>query len=150
MMKRIGAVTLLSLGLLAAANPTGVPKEAKEVAPGQYSYVDRDGKSWVYRKTPFGIQKFEDKSGGTAESSATKTDSKAGSTEAGNVSTPFGDSKKSAAVPVKITEDGDTLRFERQTPFGPQRWTRKKTELSDSEAAMWQAQRSASTPANSK
>jgi len=62
MMKQIAAVAFLSVGILFAANPPGVPKDAKETAPGQYTVTDRDGKTWVYRKTPFGMQKFEDKS----------------------------------------------------------------------------------------
>jgi len=156
MMKQIAAVAFLSVGILFAANPPGVPKDAKETAPGQYTLTDRDGKTWVYRKTPFGIQKFEDKA--APQSPAAEAASKAAeaheaaatATPGTTMPTPFGETKSRAAVPVKITEEGDTLKFERQTPFGLQRWTRKKTELTDAEAAMWQAQRSNNSSANTK
>ena len=156
MMKQIAAVAFLSVGILFAANPPGVPKDAKETAPGQYTLTDRDGKTWGYRKTPFGIQKSEDKA--APQSPAAEAASKAAeaheaaatATPGTTMPTPFGETKSRAAVPVKITEEGDTLKFERQTPFGLQRWTRKKTELTDAEAAMWQAQRSNNSSANAK
>jgi len=46
---------------------------------------------------------------------------------------------------ILATEDGDTIRFERPSPFGPYRWQRKKSELSESERAIWNRQRSAVT-----
>ena len=150
MLKHFGVAALLTIGVLAAANPPGVPKDAKEVAPGQYTFVDKDGKNWVYRKTPFGIQKFEDKSAGksAADDSAASAPAPAPGTA---MPTPFGETRSRAAVPVKVTEEGDSLRFERQTPFGLQRWTRKKTELNEQETALWEAQRSSKeTPADKK
>ena len=35
--------------------------------------------------------------------------------------------------PVKVTEAGDEIRFERTTPFGHNVWTRKKSELTADE-----------------
>jgi hypothetical protein len=156
MTKQIAAVAFLSVGMLFAANPPGVPKDAKETAPGQYTVTDRDGKTWVYRKTPFGIQKFQDKAAAqspaaeAANKAAEAREASATATPGTTMPTPFGETKSRAAVPVKITEEGETLKFERQTPFGLQRWTRKKTELTDAEAAMWQAQRSNNSSANAK
>lgn len=151
MLKHFGVAALLTAGVLAAANPPGVPKDAKEVAPGQYTFVDKDGKGWVYKKTPFGIQRFEDKSAQKAESGASDNTAAPAPSPGSTVPTPFGDTKARAAVPVKVTEDGDSLRFERQTPFGLQRWTSKKNELTDQEAALWEAQRtSKETSANKK
>ncbi len=137
MIKQIAAVAFLSVGILFAANPPGVPKDAKETAPGQYRSVDKDGKTWVYRKTPFGIQKFEDKAAPqspaaeAANKAAEAHEAAATATPGTTMPTPFGETKSRAAVPVKITEEGDTLKFERPTPFGLQRWTRKKTELTE-------------------
>ena len=39
--------------------------------------------------------------------------------------------------PIKVEDLGETLRFHRQTPFGPVTWTRKKTELTEEETAAW-------------
>jgi hypothetical protein len=54
------------------------------------------------------------------------------------------EAKPAAAVvednsnPVAVTDQGETVKFEKKTPFGVQSWTRKKTELSDTEKAMMQ------------
>lgn len=49
--------------------------------------------------------------------------------------------KVEAPVDMKVAEDGDTLRFERVGPFGPVRWTRKKTELTELEQAVWEREK---------
>ena len=94
----------------AAGTPT-VPSGAKEVEPGLYRYTDAQGKTWMYRKTPFGLSKWEDKPVTTAPV----------------VVQP--------AVPVSTTDLGDSVQFERQTPFGTQKWTKKKTDLTEDEKA---------------
>lgn len=144
---------------LPALSPEGVPKDAKETSPGVYRQVDKDGKAWVYRRTPFGYQK-------SAEAGATEPDAKAKSGEsrvtpfgkttqsapvkedapapaAGTtVKTPFGDTKTpQSTVQTKVIEDGDVLRFERPSPFGMSRWTRKKSELTEDEKKLWESQR---------
>jgi hypothetical protein len=94
----------------AAAGQT-LPSGAKEVEPGLYRYTDAQGKTWLYRNTPFGLAKWEDKPVTTAP-----------------VVQPV--------VPVSVTDLGDSLQFERQTPFGPQKWTKKKTDLNEEEKAL--------------
>ena len=87
-----------------------IPAGATLVEPGTYTFTDPQGKKWIYRKTPFGIARAEDK---PAEA----------------VAAP-------AAGPTTIaTEDGDIVRFERPGPFGPYRWTKKKSELDSDERA---------------
>ena len=95
----------------AAALPT-VPEGAQEVGANLYRYTDPQGKTWMYRKTPFGVSKWEDK--------------------------PEGPSGAGVASPAaaKVTDLGDTVQFERSTPFGTQKWTRKKSELTDEEKAV--------------
>jgi hypothetical protein len=93
----------------AASAPT-LPSGAKEVEPGLYRYTDAQGKTWMYRNTPFGLAKWEDKPVTTAP-----------------VVQPV--------VPVSTTDLGDSVQFVRQTPFGPQKWTKKKTDLTDDEKA---------------
>jgi hypothetical protein len=54
--------------------------------------------------------------------------------------TPFGDVKASAQTEttVKVTEHGDTLEFERPSPFGSYKWKAKKSELKASEREAWE------------
>ena len=97
----------------AAAPPAEVtvPAGATLTEPGTWTYTDAKGKKWIYRQTPFGIAKSEDK---PAQPSAT------------------------AVIPITAVEDGDKIRFERPGPFGVYRWEKKKSELSEDERAAWQ------------
>ncbi|HEY6393738.1 MAG TPA: hypothetical protein VIX89_20820 [Bryobacteraceae bacterium] len=107
----------------AAGNST-LPSGAKEVEPGLYRYTDAQGKTWMYRNTPFGLAKWEDKPATAA---------------------PL----VQPAVPVSATDLGDSVRFERQTPFGQQKWTKKKTDLTEDEKAYLKKQ-SATKPDQEK
>lgn len=131
---------LLSAALAAAANPSGVPKDAKEVKPGVYRYVDKDMKVWLYTKSPFGyMRSAEDGEKPQAEPVA----------KANPEQTPFGESKAASNAPVTtVTDKGDSLQFERPSPFGVYRWTKKKTELTDAEKKLWET--SGSAPARSE
>jgi len=93
-----------------ASGPT-LPSGAKQVEPGLYRYTDAQGKTWMYRNTPFGLAKWEDKP-----------------VTAAPVVEPV--------VPVSTTDLGDSIQFERQTPFGQQKWTKKKTDLTEEEKAL--------------
>jgi hypothetical protein len=95
----------------AAALPT-VPEGAEEVGPNLFRLTDPQGKRWMYRKTPFGVSKWEEKPG--EQEPSAEFPSSPGAT---------------------ITDLGDSVQFQRMTPFGPQKWTRKKSELTDSEKA---------------
>ena len=103
-----------------AAMPT-VPEGAKEVAPNLYRYTDAHGKNWMYRKTPFGVSRWEDK-----PETAVVIEN---------------------AVPTTATDLGDSVQFQRMTPFGPSRWTRKKSELTDDEKAILAKQPAADSKA---
>jgi hypothetical protein len=89
--------------------------------------------------TPFGIQR--------SPAEAAKDDGAAepeGAQAPARSSTPFGPTKPSAvaAPATKATEAGDSIRFERPTPFGPYRWTKKKSELTPDEQKIWETQQS--------
>lgn len=101
----------------AAQLPT-VPAGATQVGPNLYRYTDPQGKTWMYRKTPFGVSKWEDQP----------------------VEQP-----PVPETPASITAKdlGDSVQFERATPFGPERWVRKKSELSDLEKAALAKQQAA-------
>jgi hypothetical protein len=87
-----------------------IPKDAVPNADGtSYLYTDKQGKKWVYAKTPFGIIKnaYSD----TAANAAPAQDSGL----------------------TKAIDKGDTVRFERPGPFGVMSWEKKKADLTDDE-----------------
>lgn len=89
-----------------------VPEGAKQIEPYLYSYTDPQGKKWMYRETPFGVVKWEDKP----------------------AAAPVADNTN----PIVITDLGDSVRFQWKSPFGEQKWVRKKSELTENEKAMIQ------------
>src|SRR5580704_18132223 len=91
-----------------------IPAGAKQVDAATYTFTDAQGKKWIYRKTPFGVARLEDK---PADASATPTP---------------------AGAEITAKEDGDTIRFERPGPFGIYRWQKKKSELAEDEKAAWE------------
>ena len=115
---------LLMFSLLSCAAIAGdVPKSAVQTAPGVYSYKDAQGKKWIYRTTPFGVVRLEDRP-------ATQTPA----------------AVKAATDNIRATEAGDSVRFERPGPFGTYRWETKKSELTESERAAWEKSRNQKDP----
>lgn len=92
-----------------------LPAGATQVEPGTYTFTDAKGKKWIYRQTPFGLSRAEDKPAEVA-------------------SAPKG-------PPITATEAGDVIRFERPGPFGPYRWEKKKSDLAEDERAAWERSR---------
>lgn len=97
------------------SEPNVVPRDAVEIEPGVYRWKDAQGKTWILRRSPFGLLKGEEPS----------------------KSEPAGEDDDAAAA-IKVFEEGDELRFERRTPFGVSRWTKKKTELDELEQRAWE------------
>jgi hypothetical protein len=95
-----------------ASKPMAIPSAAALGADGDYHFTDSQGNKWIYRKTPFGVTRLEDTPQLTPARAAT-----------------------GAGAGIKATEDGDTVRFERQGPFGLWKWEKKKSELDESERA---------------
>lgn len=100
----------------AQAEAPKIPEGAKQVEPYLYSYTDTQGKKWLYRQTPFGAVKWEDKPA-------------ANPVVVDNTPAPV------------ITDLGDSVRFQYKTPFGEQKVVRKKSELTEDEKAMIQRDR---------
>lgn len=88
-----------------------IPPEAVEIGPDTYRYKDKDGKTWIYHRTPFGASREEEKA----------ADAKP--------------APEAVQTPVRVSINGDEVRFERKSPFGTQTWTKKKTQLTDEEKA---------------
>jgi len=110
-----------------------IPAGAKETEPGTYTYTDAAGKKWIYRETPFGIARLEDK---------TEADETVRQTPFGTVKTPAAPAVRSDLEADRkeidattAVEDGEYVRFERPGPFGVYRWKKKKTDLSGVERA---------------
>lgn len=103
--------------------PNVIPKDAVANPDGTYSYTDKAGKKWLYGQTPFGISKVEDMRGATGGSSTTVRDQ-------------F----------IKTTDNGDTVTFERQSPFGPVKSEKKKSELNDEERRIYDQQHPQAQP----
>ena len=64
--------------------------------------------------------------------------------------TTEGQAKSQPSVSFKVTEEGDSLRFERPSPFGVRKWTRKKTELTEMETAAWELAKAGKSPPSGK
>jgi len=97
-----------------APTPMTVPANAVQVSPGLYRWTDKDGKGWMYRKTPFGVSRWEEDSEDTKQ--------------------------KAIVQQTTAVEQGDSVRFERVSPFGKQSWVKKKTELDETEQKIWARQ----------
>ncbi len=102
-----------------------IPAGAKETAPGVYHYTDAQGKKWIYRRTPFGISKGEDRSVDTEKVQAAED----------------ADYKL-----ITVTDLGDKIHFERQTPFSTTKWTKAKSELTEYEKKVVASKQSAAPP----
>lgn len=89
------------------AAPVTIPEGAELIAPATYRYIDKSGKSWIYRRTPFGLSRVEEMQAPAA----------------GTV----------PAMTVKATDLGDSVRFEKPTPMGAGVWIKKKSELTADE-----------------
>ncbi len=127
-MKRLMTVAVLCVATLYASDTdkksdkttttpkaVTIPKDAIKNPDGTYSYTDKDGKKWIYASTPFGVIKS------SLETAASQ-----------------GADQTSAST--KVIDKGDTVRFERPGPFGPVSWEKKKSELTDEERRIVDAQ----------
>lgn len=93
-----------------------VPEGAERIEPYTYRHKDSEGTVWIYKETPFGVVRYEEKDKPAAAPKATEAD-------------PL----------LKAFDEGEVVRFEKRTAFGKSTWRRKKTELTASERAAWEA-----------
>ncbi|MDE3197466.1 MAG: hypothetical protein KGN84_14040 [Acidobacteriota bacterium] len=101
-----------------AAQPLSIPAEAVHNPDGTYSYTDKSGRKWIYVKSPFGISRTEDPSAATGAPAAP-------SATIGNVT---------------AVDKGETVTFQRRTPFGATTWEKKKSELTGEEKQILESQ----------
>jgi hypothetical protein len=119
------AVTIVSIAGLCAEPPASSKTGKDTLEPGSTRVTDENGKRWILKKTPFGVAKIAE---------VDETSDRALRA-------------KETSIGIRAFDAGDSVRFERMTPFGKSTWTKKKAELDDSEQAAWTAsQKSKSAP----
>lgn len=138
----LAAVTAAPL-LLAQGTPPAKPRTqataGAKTAPQRV--LGEDGKTYELRNTPFGPMRLAVGTGDAMEPA------NAGNQAGAVLQTPFGPMKVAERSDPRFVqrpdatvayEQGDSIRFERPTPFGVVRWIQKKTELNDVEKAAWE------------
>jgi len=104
---------LVSMTAVQAAEPASrpaalsIPAGAVAVDSNLFRYTDAQGKTWIYRRTPFGVTRAE--------------------------AQPAAPARPEAWDNTKAWEDGDAIVFERPGPFGVYRWRTRKTDLDAAE-----------------
>jgi hypothetical protein len=106
------------------AQPLTIPSDAVAKPDGSYSYTDKSGNKWIYNKTPFGVSRIQDVGEGAPSAFVT---------------TP----KEQL---IQTTDAGDTVKFQRQTPFGVTKWEKKKSDLTDEERHLFESQQPKPAP----
>ncbi len=94
--------------------PLQPPPGAKQIEPFAYRWTDPQGKRWIYRQTPFGWVRLEDKP----------------------VPPP-----PSVVSSITAVEEGDVVHFEKSTPLGKSKWTKSKSDLTEDEKAALERQK---------
>lgn len=156
---------MMAQSKVATTPPAGVPAGATAVDGHTWRWVDKSGKAWLYRATPFGMMKTEEPKESAAKRPeglpadamplAADTwrwidkDGKAWlykSTNAGLMKTEQPADYKAPEAPkfdaalsmISVKEEGDSLRFSKPGPFGTYSWVKKKTQLDKDEALVWE------------
>lgn len=96
-----------------------IPADAVEIAPYTFRSTDSEGKTWIYRQTPFGVSRTEDKPLSAEDAKKAQ------------------DAKDRLIHSTSAFEDGDSIRFVQNSPFGHTEWRKKKTDLNEIEQAVW-------------
>lgn len=97
----------------APTTPDAMPANAVKIDEQTYKVKEKDGKTWVYRKTPFGLSRVGEEQFKKQEDAALI--------------------KPSREANVRVIDMGDEYRFERAHPFGIQAWKKKKSDLTSEE-----------------
>ncbi|HEY4087622.1 MAG TPA: hypothetical protein VGM43_16895 [Bryobacteraceae bacterium] len=114
----VKAATIKATAKTTAAKPSTpktieIPKDAVLQSDGRYGWTDKDGKSWTFVRTPFGVMKLPAKQHEPAAPSLAN---------------------------AKAIDAGDKVRFETKTPFGVMSHEKKKADLTDEERKLYESQ----------
>jgi hypothetical protein len=97
----------------APTTPNAIPANAVKIDDRTYKVTEKDGKTWVYRRTPFGLSRL-------TEEQFLKQQAPE-------------EVKPQSQLTVRVTDLGEEYRFERVSAFGKQVWKKKKSELTADE-----------------
>ena len=112
-----------------STTPAGVPAGAVSVEGHTWRWVDKAGKAWLYRATPFGMMRSEEPKQPVAKHTG------GSAVEA----QPLPVDRPDAVLDlISVKEEGDALRFSRPGPFGAYSWLKKKTQLDKDETIVWE------------
>jgi hypothetical protein len=156
MIARCLIAALAAIGAAAAADnkpqpktvaPAELPKDAVLLPSGLYKHTGKNGKVTLYRKTPFSVSIVTDEPPLSDVTPATCPGN-----NLANRQHPFSGGKPESAPgrPIKVVEEGDSVRFERVTPFGVSKWTSKKSQLTREERELWDCARKSGAAAEAK
>jgi hypothetical protein len=97
----------------------GIPADAVQIAPYTYRFSDAKGTVWIYRQTPFGVSRREDVPVSPEEAKKNQ------------------EARDRLIEATRAVEEGESIHFTRDSPFGPMQWTRNKADLNEIEQAVW-------------
>lgn len=103
-------------GRKAPSPAPSLPAGAEKIGEGRWRARDAQGRTWIYRRTPFGLVRLEEEA---AE-------------------------EREAAAPnyIRVREaSGSRVVFERRTPFGLSTWAKSPQELDEDERRALEAWR---------
>jgi hypothetical protein len=112
--------------------PLQIPTDAKEIRPGLWRWVDKSGQPWIYWNSPFGVARSPEEPGKEIKPATQAAPEQSGSAGPDGAVEVDG---------VTIIEEGDSIRFERRTPFGVSKLAKKKSELTAEERRLWERAR---------
>lgn len=95
-----------------------IPKDALSKSDGTYTWTDKQGKRWLFVKTPFGVMKNP---------------------------AIAGPEQNAPLTGVKTFDEGDKVRFEMASPFGVIRREKNKADLTSEERTLFDSQHPAKT-----
>jgi hypothetical protein len=97
----------------APATPNAIPANAVKIDDTTYKMAEKDGKTWVYRRTPFGLSRMTEEQFRKQQEPVSLAPVKQAN--------------------VRVIDMGSGYRFERAHPLGVQVWKKKKSELTADE-----------------
>lgn len=119
-------------------NDSIIPAGASKLDEHTWMAVDASGTKWFYRKGPFGVTKT-DKDVTAVSAAAQARDAQRNPFSGGKSGPPSEAAARSSQINAKVVDLGDAYSFERATPFGLSKWTRKKADLTDADRALIEA-----------
>jgi hypothetical protein len=114
--KTAAGYTRSTAAAVQAARVVVIPKAAVASPDGSFVWTDKAGQKWAFWNTPFGVVKNPVADPAPPSAAAVTTDAL-----------------------TKVVDKGDTVRFERTTPFGISAYEKQKSALNEEERRLYEA-----------